>query len=469
MMSHEYEAMDGARSGSRRPHDSLAPVCGVVGVTLATILGLGLGPAPTPAFAANPVTVSGRVTYESSGAGIPNENVTLHRKAKQSGPIVIDTVALTLTTAQGYYSFDVSGLPEGEYALRFGLPYFHRTRAEYWDNRTTLQDPTLFYLAPTYPSQVFNASLKVGPTIPTSRIAGSDRFATSAAIASKYAVPTVENAVFVASGMNFPDALSAAPVAGALGSPLVLVKPDSVPASVCAQIERLEPEEIILVGGPGAVSTAVENDLATIAPVTRISGSNRYATSREIINTFYGSIGELFVATGRDFADALSSGAAAGAAGIPVLLVDGKADSLDTEAHDFIESLAPSQITIVGGPGAVSEGIESDLAALATVERLNGRQRYETSWLVNKHVFTTASKALLATGDGFADALAGAAYGAVMGYPLFLTPSDCLDVHVWSVGFFGFGTAEAILLGGAGALSQDVANLLDCQTVRAHP
>jgi putative cell wall-binding protein len=431
-----------------------------LGVILATVAGLCAS--LTPALAVGPVTISGRVTYQTTGKGIPYENVSLYRKAEQPGPLVLDRVGLTLTDTLGYYSIDITGLPEGDYALRFGLPYLHPTKAEYWSNRSTLEDPDLFHLSPSSTSQTFNATLELGPTIPTSRLAGSDRYATSAAIVNQYPVPTLENAVFVASGQNFPDALSAAPLAGSTGFPLLLTRTDSLPESIRAQIERLEPEEIIVVGGPGAVSTAVENDLATIAPVTRISGSNRYATSREIISTFYDSIGELFVATGRDFADALSSGAAAGAAGIPVLLVDGKANSLDAETHDFIESLAPSRITIVGGPGAVSEGIADDLAILASVERLSGLNRYETGWLVNDHVFASAPTALLATGAGFADALAGAAYGGTLGYPLFLTPGDCLDSHVWALGFFALHVKNAVLLGGSGALGPAVAGLQDC-------
>lgn len=442
---------------------------GAFGIVAALVMGVGLIAPAATASAAAPVLLSGRVTYADNGRGIPWENVGLYRKVEQSGPVVLDQLAHTLTDANGYYSIDISALPDGYYTLRFGLPYFHPTRAEYWYDRTTTQTPDLFYLDTSSPLPNRNASLELGPTIPTTRIAGIDRFATSAAVAGEYAPLESGGAVFIASGLDFPDALSAAPLAASLDAPLLLTRPDSLPAPILVQLQRLAPTYIFVIGGTGVISEAVYDDLSALVAqgdIARIGGADRYETSRELVMNYAAPVDELYIATGTGFADALAAAPAAGFRGAPVLLVDGLADTLDEETRETIEALDPSAITIVGGTGAVSDGIENQLEALAgapSVERFGGADRYETAWYVNHHAFSSAGTALLATGTGFADALAGAAYGGSHGYPLFLTPPDCLHTIVWFYGFSSLKTSSAILLGGPGALSQAVFNLQTCR------
>ncbi len=96
------------------------------------------------------------------------------------------------------------------------------------------------------------------------RLSGPDRYATSAAI-SAASFPTATT-VYVATGTSFPDALSGAAVAGALGSPVLLVQPTTVPASIAAELTRLSPAHIVLLGGTGAVSAAVASALGAFVP-----------------------------------------------------------------------------------------------------------------------------------------------------------------------------------------------------------
>lgn len=85
--------------------------------------------------------------------------------------------------------------------------------------------------------------------------------------------------VFVASGQNYPDALSGGPAASALGAPVLLVKGNQVPPSVDAEIRRLKPTKIVILGGESVILPGVASYLATIAPVQRIAGADRYETS----------------------------------------------------------------------------------------------------------------------------------------------------------------------------------------------
>ena len=128
---------------------------------------------------------------------------------------------------------------------------------------------------------------EVWPTA-VSRVSASDRYGTAVAI-SKREFPGSAPTVFVASGSNYPDALSGGPVAAAAGGPLLLTSPDTLPAVVSAEITRLSPSKIVVIGGPGAVSDTVLAALDAIAPATRIFGSDRYQTSRALVTSAFAS------------------------------------------------------------------------------------------------------------------------------------------------------------------------------------
>lgn len=93
--------------------------------------------------------------------------------------------------------------------------------------------------------------------------------------------PTTDT-VYVATGENFPDALGAAAAAGALLAPVLLVTPTSVPQPTLDELNRLAPEQIVIVGGTAVISNGVQTTLEGLAfapTVTRESGTNRYATA----------------------------------------------------------------------------------------------------------------------------------------------------------------------------------------------
>ena len=98
-------------------------------------------------------------------------------------------------------------------------------------------------------------------TAAVTRISGADRFTTSAAISRASFNPGVQ-AVYITSGMTFPDALSAAPVAGMQDAPLLLVTSDSIPADIQTELDRLNPTRIVVLGGTTSVSNNVQAQLA---------------------------------------------------------------------------------------------------------------------------------------------------------------------------------------------------------------
>ncbi|MCD2444054.1 cell wall-binding repeat-containing protein [Agromyces sp. SYSU K20354] len=304
---------------------------------------------------------------------------------------------------------------------------------------------------------------RAGAALTSTRLQGTDRYATAAAISlAGYQEPGVP-VVYVASGTQFADALAAAPAAAHLGGPMLLTAKWSVPEATLAELNRLAPQRIVVVGGTGAIGASTASTLAKIAPVRRIGGADRYETSRNIAaDAFRGaSVARAYVATGRDFPDGLSAGAAAGALDVPVVLVDGKAARVDGPTTTVLRTLGVGEVRIAGGTGVVSSGLQSSLGSAGfTVRRYAGIDRYSTSVAINS-VFRTTANAYVATGTAFPDALTGAAAAGASGDPLFLSQSACVPQPT-RVAVFAKGTTHLTLLGGSGALSSRVATLQSC-------
>ncbi len=300
---------------------------------------------------------------------------------------------------------------------------------------------------------------------PTTRIAGPNRFSTSAAVAQKFATADV---VYVANGRNYPDALSAAPAAAHQGGPLLLTEQGSLPGVIAAEIVRLDPTTIVVVGGDAVVSPAVEAALEALQPgnqVYRIAGANRYETSRMVTAyAFPSGAATAFVATGTNFPDALSASAAAGHYGGPVILTYGPATSIDADTLTLLDTLNTTEVLLAGGTGVVSAGIETSLNTLfgdANVRRLAGANRYGTSIAINTDTFVTSTTVYLAVGTGYADALSGAALAGKNDSPLFVVPGTCVPQATLDA-IAAFGATDIVLLGGTGVLSPSVANLTSC-------
>ena len=102
------------------------------------------------------------------------------------------------------------------------------------------------------------------PTV--QRMSGADRYATAVSLSKATFGANSVGTVYVASGTSFPDGLSAGPVAGMRGGPLLLVPSGSLPSVVAAELKRLDPTSIVLVGGTGVVSDTVRNQIRALWP-----------------------------------------------------------------------------------------------------------------------------------------------------------------------------------------------------------
>ncbi len=224
-------------------------------------------------------------------------------------------------------------------------------------NATGCPGTALYALLPGMRSQIAAVVIE--------RLAGADRYATAAAVSAATFAPGVPLA-YIATGTNFPDALAGAAAAGTTGGPVLLVTPTSLPPVTAAELTRLQPGKIVVLGSTGAVSEAVSQALVpyTAGPVERLAGADRYATAAAVsAATFAPGVPVAYIATGTNFPDALAGAAAAGTTGGPVLLVTGT--TIPGSTAWALGHLKPGRIVILGGGSVVSEGLRVALGAYA--------------------------------------------------------------------------------------------------------
>lgn len=261
-------------------------------------------------------------------------------------------------------------------------------------------------------------------TTTTARDAGVDRYETAVKTSQRAFPSTTGGTVLVATGLNFPDALAAAPVTRGEG-PLLLVRTDSIPPVTAGELKRLAPSKVIVAGGSDVVSDSVLAEIQGMVPgvtVQRAAGIDRYETAAALsASAFAPGVPVAYVATGLNFPDALAAGAAGAHFGGPVLLTKGETLQPSTAAE--LTRLKPKRIVVVGGPDVVSNTTQQQLGSLAPeVVRLAGADRYETARAVTRDMRGTREAAMvaLATGTDFPDALSAGPAVAALGGSLVL-------------------------------------------------
>ena len=311
-------------------------------------------------------------------------------------------------------------------------------------------------------------SYEYGTTV--GRLAGADRYATSCeAVQDRF---TESPVAIIATGRDFPDALCAAGLAGAYKAPVLLTDTNSLPDSVRTKLRDLDTREAIIVGGTGVVSASVASELTGMGiDVTRISGSDRYVTSRAVADHLaeMGYSEYCYVARGDDYPDALALAPLAAQLAGPVLLT--RTTSLPEPIVEALRDNSYEYALVAGGSSAVSANVYNAITAEIPPDqiwRAQGPDRYSTAAAVAKWAWdadvSNGEFVGLAIGTNFPDALAG---GAACGYErgvLLLTKkgslhpaaADYLDDHPDRV-------REVYAFGGTGVI--DNAVLAECRAM----
>jgi len=184
------------------------------------------------------------------------------------------------------------------------------------------------------------------------RLAGADRYETSIKIAEYLGT---SNKIVLASGDDFPDALSIASIAAKEGMPILLSEKNTVSSSVDKYLSNKTIDTTYIVGGEGVISSSVAGKFKG---VKRLAGVDRFSTNIAVMNEFQGimNFDSVYVASSANFPDALAGSALASKTASPILLT---ANDIPFCVRKFINSKLDiiSTITILGGTGVVSDTI----------------------------------------------------------------------------------------------------------------
>ncbi|MBQ6622432.1 MAG: cell wall-binding repeat-containing protein [Mogibacterium sp.] len=270
------------------------------------------------------------------------------------------------------------------------------------------------------------------------RLWGADRYATSRAIADQlltvYGKETYDTVV-LASGENFPDALSGGYLAYLNEAPLILVNKGSQTA-VLNYLDKVLDDggKVYLLGGTVSVNADIETKLNKAGyEVERLWGATRYETNLAIleeINTF-GSHTKYLVCSGKNFPDALS----ASSIPQPILLVG---DKITADQSRFLQDNNAEACEIIGGTAAITLPMEYSLGGnyfddeftVMTARAAMGSTRFETSAMIARNYFGSNSRVdniVIAYAANFPDGLSGGPLAMALGAPLVIADGSNLN------------------------------------------
>lgn len=228
--------------------------------------------------------------------------------------------------------------------LVIGADWPNQCRAYEYINKNLSTDGAVYILGGTGAvSEEFEKALS---GLQVKRLSGEDRWMTNLAILQETGLG--EDGVVVCSGTEFADSLSAS----AAGRPILLV--DEILNERQREYVAAQNVQYCLIGGEGAVSRDVEDEMAQYGETKRVEGVNRFETSAAVAREFFGVNSErkpVVFAYGENFPDGLSGGPLAMVLGAPVILIDNRNIK---PAGDYVKDSGVYQSIVMGGPALIN-------------------------------------------------------------------------------------------------------------------
>lgn len=300
--------------------------------------------------------------------------------------------------------------------------------------------------------------------IPTARLAGINVYQRANA-ASRAAHAGPVSTVYLVGGTAQQDSLSVAALAAARGAGFLLVPAASMPSSIAAELKRLAPTSVVLVGTTSTLDSGTPARVKALLPkatVTRIDGTDRFVRSLSVAAKF-GSAPTVYLATGLAYPDAIGGAAVAGAKKAPLIVVNGTATTAPTALLTRLKALHTTRVIVLGGTSAVSSGLVSGITkAGIAVTRYSGSNLYYTNAAMVSASFTgTAPQAVAASTSGYGDGPAAAALAGTLGAPVLMTARTCIPSTMGGF-LLAHGTNLVTLAGGTDTIDAAAALLQRC-------
>ena len=189
--------------------------------------------------------------------------------------------------------------------------------------------------------------------------------------------------VIVASKSTVQAGFAAASAAAALDAPLLLVTATSVPSAVRAELVRLAPARILVVGGTSSVSAAAVQALADIQPnTTRVFGTDYFLDAEALAREAHPEGADhVVIGSSTVSGDAVSAASLSAADGSPLLFVRAADTTVRASTAALLAELETTRVTIVGSTKTVSAKFQAALVTNGfTVDRVTGSDQYATSF-----------------------------------------------------------------------------------------
>lgn len=409
--------------------------------------------------------------YSASGAAATTAN-----NSNTSVPVEIDQgniVSMNVASSKPSLSVDIGksvAVPSAQLTLRLNSTWPARTFTAYttpsWivgnsavatisGNTVTGQKKGSTTLTATVNGKTIRTNLTVTRPLNISRYGGADRYETAILSADAFkrtkGIDKFSN-IIVASGANYPDALSGSYLAKVKDAPILLVsKATENKINQYINTNLASGGTVYILGGTKVVSNNFKNMVAKNHRVVRLAGDDRYGTNIEILKAAGVTNEELLVCSGNSYADSLS----VSSVGKPILLVG---RNLNHAQRTYLNGLQTKKIYLVGGTNAVSRTVENSLKNY-TLQRFAGADRFDTSAQVARTFFgTSCTSAMFVYGHNFPDGLSGAPLAMATGSPVLLaTNNDSSNSRIKAY-VQTTNVSNAIVMGGQGLISNSSIN-----------
>lgn len=303
------------------------------------------------------------------------------------------------------------------------------------------------------------------------RINGNNRIETAIKVSSEAYKGKVET-VLLAGYDGAADALTATFVAGQKDAPLLLTHKSQLDPKLLAELKRLNPDEIVILGGQNVIGKDIENGLKKAGyNIKRIQGNSRVETAINVASEYYeyksglSSASEVFVIEYNSLVDALAIGPVAARDGVPILII--RKDNVPSEVAKYLKEKNIKKATIIGGTSKISEKAKSQLENLGmTVGRISGDNRILTSINICTTYFKNRNATIVANGVNYTDALIGGYFAAKMDAPIILTNDSTIPNE--ALHCIKEGKTTTFVLGGESVISYNMYNAIK-NTVNPKP
>ncbi|OAA93817.1 cell wall-binding repeat-containing protein [Clostridium coskatii] len=202
--------------------------------------------------------------------------------------------------------------------------------------------------------------------------------------------------------------------------------------------------------------------------ISRISGDNRYATAAKVAVTNWTTSDNVVLVSGEEYADAVSASSLAKKLDAPILLTT--SNTLSPEAEYALNLLRIKNIYVIGGNASISQNIRDTLKSKYTLTELEGSNRYETNIAVAKYLVklgVSASNIIVASGEGFADALSVSSVAAAKGQILLLANNNKNSIQS-SINFAKINCSKAVIVGTRDVISDSIKNTFGANATRVN-